>query len=217
MIGFQAVDEAPLCSAPFRYYLDLKSNLNLSQAVIAGKVYNFALSNSLVLTQDEAAARGVSISNNIALNQTIVVNGVYHFGISNVITLVSNEAPKTNYTVAVSHPLYLSDGIAAAYIYGIEFCDNIALMHKFGWVIDVSMSNHINLSMHELDNIFSELHLQHLLTTNMDDVDCLNPFGSTGDKDLSNKLIITQSLNAKMIYACHTTQQLEIMATLAWR
>jgi len=55
------------------------------------------------------------------------------------------------------------------------------------------------------------------LTTNMDDIDCLNPFGRTGDKSIQNNLIITQSLDAKMIYACQTEQQLVILNTLAWR
>lgn len=217
MIGFQAVDEAPLCSAPFSYYLDLRSDLTISQAILAGKVYNFALSNALNLIQDEGVARSVDILHTIPLNQVITINGIYNMSIQNVVTLVSNESPKTVYSAAISHPLFLNDNVQAAYVYGLEFCDNIALVQKLGWIIDVSMSNHLTLTMHEMDSMFNELHMQHMLTTNMDDLNCTNPFGTSGDKDLSSRLIITQSLNAKMIYACQTQSQLEILATLAWR
>lgn len=217
MIGFQAVDEAPLCSTPFSYYLHKTHSLSLSQAVLGGKIYNFALSSNLVVTQDEVAARGVSISSTISLNQSILVNGIYNFTFSSVVNLVSNEDPDLEYNVAVSHPLYLTDNAKASYIYGLEFCDNIALLHKLGWVIDVSMSNHINLSIEDIDTLLNELHFEHLMSTNMEDLNCLSPFGSTGDKDLSSNLIITQSLDAKMVYVCQTAQELEILATLAWR
>lgn len=217
MIDYQCLGEAPLCSAPFRHYLDLRSNMILTSDMLAGKIFTLDLENDLFLTQDEVAAQSLYIDSTIALNQTIVCNGVYNIGISSVVNLVSNEDPKVTYTAAVQHPIFLSDHIVASYIYGIEVCHNIALMQRFGWVIDLSLSNTLNLTMKEMDTLFNDLHLQQLMTTNMDDLSCINPFGSTGDKGLSNKLVITQSLDAKFVYACTTQSQLEILATLAWR
>lgn len=217
MIDYQCLGEAPLCSAPFRHYLDLRSNLILTSDSLAGKIFTLDLENDLFLTQDEVAAQSLYIDSVITLNQTFVCNGVYNIGISSLINLVSNEDPDLVYTAAIQQPIFLSDHIVASYIYGIEICQNIALMHKFGWVIDLSLSNSFNITMQEMDTLFNDLHLQQLMTTNMDDVSCTSPFGSPGDKGLSNKLIITQSLDAKFVYACSTQSQLNILATLAWR
>jgi len=217
MIGFQGVDEAPLCSTPFMFWEYLSNTLTVEQAILGGKVFQINMNHNLTLSQDQEGAQGYYIDSTIALNHTLDVNGVYNIGISSAIVLSSSQPVTPVYTVVIDHPIFLSDSIQANNVYSIEICDNIPLIQRLGWVIEIEMSNVLNITMEELEGLYSDLVLQHDLSTNMDDLTCINPFGSPADKDLSNHIVFAQSLSGQFIYACEMASNIEILATVARR
>lgn len=209
--------EVPLCTLAFIDFTSISSSLEFSQSIADTRVYNLALSSLLALEQEEVDEVGWAISNEIALAHQLDCQMIYDQSIESALALVSGEEEIGVFNASPEHSLQFSQEVGYQGVMYISICDYIPLVQRLANVIEINIESVIDFNLEEIDGIEHTIELVQEILTNMDDLNCLSPYGFSGDKSLESILTLSQSISVQMVYSAAVSQSLALLNTVAWR
>jgi len=216
MLGFSPICDRPICSTPSKNDISVSQSLNFSQQLNGGLQLITGANQSLTFTQSNLYTLVTKLLQTLTFVQTNVCKlTLFENIINNLVIGQTNLFHYINNVEAIQTLSFKQIAQANNNIYYL-LCECLKLKQSFGNGFDISVHQTLSLQWLEREVYEQVLHINQLIVSNFDSIDCCEPTGVNESRDVHTSMNMQQSVGCGMVYNCNIVDSMGLKQTAAW-